>query len=208
MCSRCFSSNRSLSRSRMGSADSDDLLNYEEYSPKAIDYHLCLTFFYLIWLCYGSFSITCQEVPDPNDIAWLNLEGEIRGIYIWRCFLINIFLLFALIFFSTPAAIFAFVQKYFQIDFFSFKWTDSIPKPFGPLLHIYLPALVIVLLNQVVILFIDILSKLIWDTSTHRSRRARFPSIEIIALLMRLMNEWVTIISILRTIPKTFSLSN
>lgn len=46
------------------------------------------------------------------------------------------------------------------MDFFSFEWTEYIPKPFGPLLKIYLPALVIVLFNQIVILFIDILSKI------------------------------------------------
>lgn len=83
-----------------------------------------------------------------------------RGIYIWRRFLINLLFVIVLLFFSTPAAIFAFIQKYFNLDFFSFEWTDYIPKPFGPLLKVYLPALVIVLLNQVVILFIDIFSNL------------------------------------------------
>ncbi|KAL4480069.1 hypothetical protein ABPG74_020585 [Tetrahymena malaccensis] len=132
-CTKCCSSSH-ISRARTQSMDSDVLANYKD------------------------FSIICYEIPDPADIAWLNLEGELRGIQFWRRILINIFFLFMLLFFSTPAAIFAFIQKYFRIDFFQFGWTEYIPKPFGPLLKLYLPALVIVMLNQVVILFIDLVT--------------------------------------------------
>ncbi|EAR92029.2 transmembrane protein, putative (macronuclear) [Tetrahymena thermophila SB210] len=132
-CTKCCTSTH-ISRARTQSIDSDMLANYKD------------------------FSIICYEIPDPADIAWLNLEGELRGIQFWRRILINIFFIFMLLFFSTPAAIFAFIQKYFRIDFFQFGWTDYIPKPFGPLLKLYLPALVIVMLNQVVILFIDLVT--------------------------------------------------
>ncbi|KAL4509182.1 hypothetical protein ABPG72_018113 [Tetrahymena utriculariae] len=132
-CTKCCTSSH-ISRAITQSMDSDVLANYKD------------------------FSIICYEIPDPADIAWLNLEGELRGIQFWGRILINIFFLFMLLFFSTPAAIFAFIQKYFRIDFFQFGWTDYIPKPFGPLLKLYLPALVIVMLNQVVILFIDLVT--------------------------------------------------
>ncbi|EGR32232.1 hypothetical protein IMG5_091600, partial [Ichthyophthirius multifiliis] len=106
---------------------------------------------------FQEFSISCQEVPDPNDIVWLNLVGESRGLNFFRQILISIIFIFLFIFLSTPAAIFTILQKYININIV-FQWVQNIPQPFGPVLVVYIPALIVVLLNQVVQLFIDLVS--------------------------------------------------
>ena len=91
--------------------------------------------------------LICNEVPDPIDIQWLNLEGDDTGSFFWRRIIIHTVLICLFLFLTTPRAILSLIQKTEYMTVLNLEWVNDFPSPWRELLKNYLPALLIVTLN-------------------------------------------------------------
>lgn len=94
-----------------------------------------------------------DQAPDPVDTIWANMGGT-RGLYLFRKFIFNFIGLFLVLFLSTPTAIYSSLKL---LDFFKFLDVDTVSpgNPFGTFLKTFIPPLVVILLNNVLLYLID-----------------------------------------------------
>jgi hypothetical protein len=80
--------------------------------------------------------------------------GGTRGLYLFRKMIFNILGLALVLFFSTPAAIYSSLK---MIDLFKFLDVDSVATGglFGTFLKAFIPPLVVIFLNNVLLYLID-----------------------------------------------------
>jgi uncharacterized BrkB/YihY/UPF0761 family membrane protein len=94
-----------------------------------------------------------SEAGDPIELIWRNLGGT-RGVYFFRKFIFNLIGLFVVLFLSTPAAIFSSLK---MMEAFNFLDLHHVNKDTfsGSLIIAILPALVIIIINNVLLYMID-----------------------------------------------------
>jgi hypothetical protein len=94
-----------------------------------------------------------SEAGDPVDIIWRNMGGT-RGVYFFRKFFFNILGLGVVLFLSTPAAIYSSLK---MMQFFRFLDVTTFDKDsfFGNFISIFLPPLVIITINNILLYGID-----------------------------------------------------
>lgn len=103
--------------------------------------------------------ILVDHMIESNDVIWTNVGGD-SGLFIFRRILLNIGTVLILIFLTTPTVIIYFKKALFSAikyvdyyNFLEFQWAQDIPL--GYLIKIYVPPLVILLINTLLILAID-----------------------------------------------------
>jgi hypothetical protein len=97
-----------------------------------------------------------NEAGDPVDIIWRNMGGA-RGMYIFRKFIFNLIGLLIVFFLSTPAAIYSSLKmmeafNFLDVNSFDFVTDNTL---LGSLIKVYLPPLVIIFINNILLIGID-----------------------------------------------------
>lgn len=106
---------------------------------------------------YADTVLIVSKMPDPNDILWKNMTGH-RGLFIFRRFLLVILGLAIILFISSPASIYANVKQMDKQNILDFNW---IGDPFvSSFLRQNFPPFLIILINQLLLILIDITSRL------------------------------------------------
>lgn len=98
--------------------------------------------------------ILMTMASDPIDILWKNLGGSNRGIFIFRRLFLHTLTIVIILFISTPTAMLSTLKKFDAFGFLNFDWAEALPG--GNFLKDNLAPLLILLINQVILLFIDI----------------------------------------------------
>jgi hypothetical protein len=93
-----------------------------------------------------------EAAKEPMDIIWSNMSGT-RGLYFWRRFGLMIVCIFIVFFLTTPTVILATIKRLDILKLHEFQFQDYIP--FGDQISTYLPPLLILLVNQIILLLID-----------------------------------------------------
>ena len=112
-----------------------------------------------------------EKAVEPVDIMWKNVSG-VRGVFFFRRVLLNVLAFFTLVFLSTPTAVVSALRKVDFLKLFDFDWTEKLP--YGQLLHNVLPALTILLINQILLLLIDFVAILERQISHSRFQSSIF----------------------------------
>jgi hypothetical protein len=90
-----------------------------------------------------------EAAKEPMDIIWANMCGT-RGVYFWRRLFLHVASILVILFFSTPSVVLATLKRLDFLSIHEFDFQDYIP--FGDHLVTYLPPLLILLVNQVILL--------------------------------------------------------
>jgi hypothetical protein len=93
-----------------------------------------------------------EAAKEPMDIIWSNMSGT-RGLYFWRRFGLMVVCIFIVFFLTTPTVILATIKRLDILKLHEFQFQDYIP--FGDQISTYLPPLLILLVNQIILLLID-----------------------------------------------------
>lgn len=106
-----------------------------------------------------------NQASDPVDIIWGNMGGT-RGLYLFRKFIFNIIGLALVLFLSTPAAIYSSLKV---LDAFKFLDVEYVAQGsmVGAFLRAFVPPLVVILLNNVLLYMIDYAAQ--WEKHTTHS---------------------------------------
>lgn len=89
----------------------------------------------------------------PYDFIWQNVGGT-RGFYFFRRLGLLMLSILILLFLSTPAALLAALRS--AVGGVDASWVNDLPDPLGNILQAYLPSMLIVMLNQLLLFLIDI----------------------------------------------------
>jgi hypothetical protein len=96
-------------------------------------------------------------MTDPNDILWKNMTG-LKGLYILR----RVVLFFAgaaiILFISSPASIYANVKQMDKSNILDFNWIGN--TFIASFLRQNIPPFLIILINQLLLILIDITSRI------------------------------------------------
>ena len=101
-------------------------------------------------------NILVDQLIDPSDIIWKNLDGD-KGLYFFRRILLNLVLFLLLIFFTTPMSLFSMLKKYDKYKVLQFNWIINIP--YGYILITYVVPLIILAINLGLIVLIDFICR-------------------------------------------------
>jgi hypothetical protein len=96
-----------------------------------------------------------SKATEPNDILWKNMKG-VRGLFIFRravLFTIGMLIIF---FVSSPAVVLMHVKAFDTHNMLSFDWTYNLP--WGGFFHQHTGPFIIILINQILLQFIDVAS--------------------------------------------------
>lgn len=104
---------------------------------------------------YKDTILVMNKVTEPSDIIWKNMRG-VRGLFIGRRILLLFVSLLIIFFVSSPAVILAKFQQMDKSKFLEFDWVNQYPG--GALIRQHLPPAVIIIINQILIYFIDVMS--------------------------------------------------
>jgi hypothetical protein len=109
--------------------------------------------------------------------------GAARGLFIYRRIFLTMMCISILIFVTSPLSIFYNIKQYDSEGVLEFNWTGE--SFFGLLLKQHLPPFVVVCLNQVLVLLIDLISKLeVYETHSLYQRAIYFKTVIYICLNM------------------------
>ena len=101
-------------------------------------------------------NILVDQLIDPSDIIWKNLDGD-KGLYFFRRIILNLILFLLLIFFTTPMSLFSMLKKYDKYKVLQFNWIINIP--YGYILITYIVPLIILAINLGLIVLIDFICR-------------------------------------------------
>ena len=113
--------------------------------------------FILHHFCFSKdLTLVMKEAGDPVDIIWRNMGGA-RGMYIFRKIIFNIIGILIVFFLSTPAAIYSSLKMMEAFNFLDVNKFDFVNDNtlMGSLIKVYLPPLVIIAINNILLYGID-----------------------------------------------------
>jgi hypothetical protein len=90
-----------------------------------------------------------EAAKEPMDIIWGNMSGT-RGIYYWRRFGLLLICVFVVLFLSTPSVILATLKRIDVLKLSEVELSDYVP--FGDTISTYLPPLLILAVNLIILL--------------------------------------------------------
>jgi hypothetical protein len=106
-------------------------------------------------------NIVITKAPEPIDINWLNMKGLVATNSMRRV-LLNLIAILVLFFLTTPTMLFHQIASIGSTNLFKFDWLAK--YSLGSALASYLPPLIILGLNQILLLLIDLMAR--WEKHT------------------------------------------
>jgi hypothetical protein len=93
-----------------------------------------------------------ESAKEPKDIIWANMSGT-RGLYVWRRVALHAISIFVVIFLTTPSVVLATLKRLDVLKLHELDLQSYVP--FGDYLSTYLPPLLILGVNLIILLLID-----------------------------------------------------
>ena len=90
-----------------------------------------------------------EQAKEPMDIIWGNMSGT-RGLYFWRRLGLLVVCIIVAMFLTTPTVILAALKRLDVLKIHEFNFQNYIP--FGEVVITYLPPLLILLVNQIILI--------------------------------------------------------
>lgn len=106
---------------------------------------------------YSETVLVIGKVTDPNDILWKNMTGH-RGLFIFRRVFLVIAGLAIILFISSPASIYANVKQMDKSNILDFNWIGN--TFIANFMRSNTPPFLIILINQLLLILIDITSRI------------------------------------------------
>lgn len=106
---------------------------------------------------YSETVLIVGKVTDPNDILWKNMTG-LKGLYILRRGVLIIAGVVIILFISSPASIYANVKQMDKSNILDFNWIGN--TFIASFLRQNIPPFLIILINQLLMILIDITSRI------------------------------------------------